>query len=152
MTNLPFGFERPEDSPGFLLWQTTMTWQRLIKKALEEHNVSHAQFVIMATLMWFDAHNYDTTQVLIVTWTKLDKMTVSKSLKKLTLLKLVNRIEHETDTRAKNVSLTKKGTTLIHKLVPIVEKIDSQFFGKTSATEQQKLIHILRKLIAGSND
>lgn len=152
MTNLPFGFDRPEDSPGFLLWQTTMVWQRLIKKSLEEHNISHAQFVIMATLLWFEAHSYDTTQIQIVTWTKLDKMTVSKSLKKLVLLKLVNRIEHETDTRAKSVSLAKKGTALVHKLIPIVEAIDNQFFGKTSATEQQKLIHILRKLTAGSND
>lgn len=50
MSNLPFGFDKPEDSPGFLLWQTTMIWQRQIKKALEQYNVSHAQFVIIATL------------------------------------------------------------------------------------------------------
>ena len=74
--HLPFGFDRPEDSPGFLLWQTTMIWQRQIKRVLEAYDVSHAQFVIMATLMWFEAHNYDTTQISIVNWSKLDKMTV----------------------------------------------------------------------------
>lgn len=56
MSKLPFGFEVPEDSPGFLLWQTTMIWQRQIKKALEQYNVSHAQFVMMATLIWSHAH------------------------------------------------------------------------------------------------
>jgi hypothetical protein len=30
-----FGFEVPEASPGFLLWQTTTAWQRLIKKMLD---------------------------------------------------------------------------------------------------------------------
>ena len=35
MTNSPFGFDAPEDSPGFLLWQTTISWQRMIKQALE---------------------------------------------------------------------------------------------------------------------
>ncbi len=50
MTNPPFGFDAPEDSPGFLLWQTTISWQRMIKKALEPHDISHAQFVIMAIL------------------------------------------------------------------------------------------------------
>ncbi len=35
MTDSVFGFEQPEHSPGFLLWQTTITWQRLIKKALD---------------------------------------------------------------------------------------------------------------------
>lgn len=146
MTKLPFGFDKPKDSPGFLLWQTTMIWQRQIKKALEVYDISHAQFVIMATLLWFEAHDYDTTQIQIVNWSKLDKMTVSKSLKKLVELNLVNRIEHETDTRAKNVSLTNKGKKLVHKLVPIVEKTDSLFFGKTSLPEQQSLMRILNKL------
>lgn len=152
MAKLPFGFDAPEDSPGFLLWQTTMIWQRQIKKALEKYNVSHAQFVIMATLMWFEAHGYDTTQILIVNQTKLDKMTVSKSLKKLVLMEFVNRIEHEIDTRAKSVSLTKKGKEMVRTLVPIVEEIDSTFFSKASVAEQKSLIHILAKLIAGTTD
>ncbi len=146
MIDLPFGFDKPEDSPGFLLWQTTMVWQRLIKKALEAHDISHAQFVIMATLLWFEAHHYDTTQILIVKWSKLDKMTVSKSLKKLVIQGWVNRIEHQTDTRAKTVLLTKKGKALVHKLVPIVENIDNHFFGKTSQNEQKNLMQILKKL------
>ena len=152
MSNLPFGFDRPEDSPGFLLWQTTMIWQRQIKKALEQYSVSHAQFVIMATLMWFDAHHYDTTQILIVNWSKLDKMTVSKSLKKLVQMEFVNRIEHEVDTRAKSVSLTEKGKDMVRILVPIVEGIDSTFFSKASDQEQKSLIQILAKLTAGTTD
>lgn len=146
MAKLPFGFDKPEDSPGFLLWQTTMVWQRQIKKALEVYDISHSQFVIMATLLWFEAHGYDTTQILIVNWSKLDKMTVSKSLKKLVAMGLVNRIEHETDTRAKSVSLTYNGKKLVHKLVPIVEGIDGGFFGKIPELEQKSLIKILNKL------
>ncbi len=152
MSNLPFGFDKPEDSPGFLLWQTTMVWQRQIKRALEPYDISHAQFVIMATLMWFEAHHYDTTQILIVTWSKLDKMTVSKSLRKLVALGCVNRIEHETDTRAKSVTLTKKGKEMVRVLVPIVEGIDSVFFGQASDKEQKSLVHILAKLTAGTPD
>ena len=152
MANLPFGFDAPEDSPGFLLWQTTMIWQRQIKKALEKYNISHAQFVIMATLMWFEAHGYDTTQILIVNQTKLDKMTVSKSLKKLVQMRFVNRIEHEVDTRAKSVSLTEKGKGMVRTLVPIVEGIDRIFFSKASDQDQKSLIHILAKLAAGTTD
>lgn len=152
MSNLPFGFDRPEDSPGFLLWQTTMIWQRQIKKALEQYNVSHAQFVIMATLMWFEAHHYDTTQILIVNWSKLDKMTVSKSLRKLVALGCVHRIEHETDTRAKSVSLTEKGKDMVRTLVPIIEGIDRIFFSNASEQEQKSLIHILEKLTMDDTD
>ena len=141
-----FGFERAEDSLGFLLWQTSQIWQRLIKQALDAYDISHNQFVIMATLMWFELHNFETTQVSLINWTKLDKMTVSKSLKKLVVLELVTRIEHETDTRAKSVSLTEKGKDLIAKLIPIVERVDHEFFGQVSKTEQQTFIHTLRKL------
>jgi len=45
-----------EDSPGLLLWQTTIFWQRMIKKALEPYGISHAQFVIMVILLWW--HGY----------------------------------------------------------------------------------------------
>jgi len=147
VSDLPFGFEKPEDSPGFLLWQTTMIWQRQIKKALEAYDISHAQFVIMATLLWFDAHDYDTTQVSIVNWTKLDKMTVSKSLKKLVEMKYVKRLEHEKDTRAKSVSLAQKGKDMITQLIPLVEAVDQKFFGNASAPEQKGLIHTLRRLL-----
>jgi DNA-binding MarR family transcriptional regulator len=151
MPNLPFGFDKPEDSPGFLLWQTTVTWQRLIKKKLEPYGVSHAQFVIMALLLWLDEHGYDTTQIRIVNWSKLDKMTVSKSLKKLTEQGLVHRVEHATDTRAKSVSLTEKGKALVCQLVPLVELIDAAFFKTVSNSEQRSLIHILRQLVSAND-
>lgn len=152
MTDLPFRFDTPKDSPGFLLWQTTMVWQRQIKRGLEPYDISHAQFVIMATLMWFEAHHYDTTQILIANWSKLDKMTVSKSLKKLVQLGYVNRMEHGIDTRAKSVSLTKKGKEMVCTLVPIVEAIDGGFFGKASDKEQKSLVRILAKLTVSTTD
>jgi DNA-binding MarR family transcriptional regulator len=150
MSKLPFGFDIPEDSPGFLLWQTTMVWQRQIKRALEPYEISHAQFVIMATLMWFEIHHYDITQIVIVNSSKLDKMTVSKSLKKLVALGFVNRMEHETDTRAKTVSLTAQGKKMVGILVPIVEGIDGLFFGKASDKEIKSFTSILAKLITGA--
>lgn len=147
-----FGFERPEDSPGFLLWQTTITWQRLIKNALEPFDISHPQFVIMAILMWFEEHDYDTMQVSIVNWSKLDKMTVSQSLKKLAAQGLVQRAEHKIDTRAKMVVLTDKGRELIGKLIPLVEAIDTDFFGKVSKEDEQSLIKILNKLSVDAHE
>lgn len=147
MNNLPFGFERPEDSPGFLLWQTTMIWQRQIKKALEPYGISHAQFVILACLMWFEAHGHETTQALVSAVTQLDKMTVSKSLKYLTLHRHVHRAQHKSDTRAKSVTLTEQGKILMRILVRLVEGIDNTFFGQASESEQEQLIRILRELI-----
>lgn len=147
MHDLPFGFDKPEDSPGFLLWQTTMLWQRKIKKALEPFEVSHAQFVVMALLLWFEAHRYDSTQITLASWSKLDKMTVSKALKKLAAMGLVDRKEHAKDTRAKSMALTSKGKTLIRKLVPIVEQIDENFFAKITKNDEKALISFFNELV-----
>ena len=147
-----FGFEAPEESPGFLLWQTTITWQRLIKKALDEYDISHAQFVIMALLLWFEEHHQDPTQIALARLSKLDKMTVSKSLKKLVAQGYIRREESQKDTRAKWVYLTPKGKALAAKLVPIVEGIDAEFFGKTPKSDQRLLIQILGKLMEETND
>lgn len=150
--NSAFGFEAPEDSPGFLLWQTTITWQRLIKKALEAHDISHAQFVIMAILLWFEEHHQDPTQIALARLSKLDKMTVSKSLKKLVLEGYIRREESQKDTRAKWVYLTLKGKELAAKLVPVVEGIDAEFFGKAPTSDLHLLIKILGKLMEETND
>lgn len=147
MPNLPFGFATPEESPGFLLWQATMVWQRMIKKALDPHGVSHAQFVIMATLLWFEAHGYETTQTAVIHQTKLDKMTVSKSMRKLVEMGFIRRTEHEQDTRAKNAYLTEQGKAMMQLLVPIVEGTDARFFGAVTASEEKALITILAQLI-----
>lgn len=102
-----------EDSPGFLLWQTTIIWQRLIKKALDFYNISHAQFVTLTITLWFERNNQVVSQSLIIRQSKLDKMTASKALKKLVTESYVKRLEHKEDTRAKSVLLTKRERAVI---------------------------------------
>ncbi len=142
-----FGFETPEESPGFLLWQTTITWQRLIKKALDGHDISHAQFVIMAVSLWLEEHHQDPTQVAIARLSKLDKMTISTSLKKLVLQGYISRKESQKDTRAKWVSLTPTGKILMSTLVPLVEGIDKEFFRCLGSDDHQKLNQLLNKIV-----
>jgi DNA-binding MarR family transcriptional regulator len=142
-----FGYEAPEDSPGFLLWQTTVTWQRFIKKALETYEISHSQFVIMAVLLWFEEHKEEPTQISISRLSKLDKMSVSKSLKKLIAVGYIRREESQKDTRAKWVTLTPKGRGLVSKLIPVVERIDEDFFSILDRSEKNKLIELLNKVV-----
>lgn len=148
MKNFAFGFDKPEDSPGFLLWQTTIIWQRLIKKGLDSYNISHAQFVILAITLWFESKNQEVSQRLIVQQSKLDKMTVSKSVKKLATEGHIKRFEHKIDTRTKTVSLTKKGKELITKLIPIIERIDADFFGVVKKSDYRSLIEILHNIVS----
>lgn len=147
MTSSTFGFKKAEDSPGFLLWQTTISWQREIKQALAPFNIAHAQFVILALLLWCEEQKQMPIQNFLVTKSKLDKMTVSQTLKKLSVLGLVKRQEHSSDTRAKCISLTKNGRVLIKKLVPIVENIDEQFFSALTIKNRKVLVELLNMIV-----
>ncbi|VVC77211.1 Organic hydroperoxide resistance transcriptional regulator [Aquicella siphonis] len=147
-----FGFDKPEDSPGFLLWQTTITWQRKIKNALDPFGISHAQFVILAITLWFESKKQEVSQSLIVRQSRLDKMTVSKSLKKLVEHGLVMREENQKDSRAKCVRLTRTGQMVTARMVSIIEKVDSGFFDSIKKLDQQALLKILQQLVINSEN
>lgn len=142
-----FNVKNAEESSGFLLWQVTTLWQREIKKALEDVELSHASFVILASLLWFEEQNVEITQTTIINHTKLDKMTVSKNLKSLVLKGFVKRFENENDTRAKTIVLEIQGKEMAIKAVKIVEKIDRDFFGKLQLKEKSHLNQLFIKLI-----
>jgi len=44
--------ERPEQSPGFLLWHVTLGWQRDVTASLKPLGLTHVQFVLLATTWW----------------------------------------------------------------------------------------------------
>lgn len=123
-----FSVEKAEDSSGFLLWQVTNLWQREIKKALEPYNLTHSQFVLMASTHWLSLQGNEVTQILLSSHSKIDPMTTSTVLRTLQQKGFLQRHEHLTDTRAKTVELTEEGRELIKKAVVTVEAFDNTFF------------------------
>jgi MarR family transcriptional regulator, organic hydroperoxide resistance regulator len=144
----PFSVETPDDSSGFLLWQVTNLWQREIRKALEKFDLTHSQFVLMASIHWLSLHQQDVTQILLSSHTKIDPMTTSTVLRTLQSKGLIVRQEHATDTRAKTVALTDTGKKIIKQAVKAVEKFDREFFavlGDKTTDFNRKLVTLLKK-------
>ncbi|RKR11820.1 MarR family transcriptional regulator [Flavobacterium sp. 90] len=143
-----FSVEKPEESSGFLLWQVTNLWQREIKKALEEYNITHSQFVLMASIHWLTLHKQEVTQIILSAHTKIDPMTTSTVLRTLQQKSLITRQEHATDTRAKVVVLTDFGKEIIKKAIVTVEDFDRKFFsvmGVNTKDLNQNLISLLEQ-------
>ena len=141
-----FGFDKAEDSSGFLLWQVTNLWQREIKKALEKFDLTHSQFVLLASIHWLSLNNHEVTQVVLSSHTKIDPMTTSTVLRTLQIKGLLKRQEHSTDTRAKSVALTDEGKKVIKQAVIAVEKFDEEFFsvlGTKTKDFNKKLMMLL---------
>jgi DNA-binding MarR family transcriptional regulator len=150
-TEKTFSVETPEESSGFLLWQVTNLWQREIKKALEVHNLTHSQFVLLASTLWLMQQNESITQIVLSNHTKIDPMTTSTVLRTLQKKGLLQRQEHLTDTRAKTVELTPTGIEIAKLAVKTVETFDHAFFEPlgNEATDFNKKLNLLlsQKLI-----
>ncbi len=123
-----FHFKSPNESPGHLLAHLTMLWQRKQRKVLDPLGLTHTQFVLLAALGWLSRENNVVTQVDIANQSNADRMMVSKVLRTLEEKKFITRQEHETDTRAKTIQLTKSGAEALQKAIIKVENADIDFF------------------------
>lgn len=123
-----FQYESADDSAGFLLWKITALWQQKIVAVLSGFEITQTQYAIMASLKWFEENNEPATQGHLVEHTKIDKMTVSKSIRKLEKAGFVSRNPSSADTRAVDVRFTAFGRKQIRKAIAAVENADEEFF------------------------
>lgn len=138
-------FEGPERSPGFLLWQVSTTWRRSIEATLQRLDLTHPQFVVLATLGWLTKSGEPVTQVAVGKMAGLDPNTTSQIIRGLEQKELIIREQSE-DSRAKNPFLTKKGKAILQKALPAVEEEDARFFNSLNSEEIQQLINLFHKL------
>ncbi|MDQ1139544.1 MarR family winged helix-turn-helix transcriptional regulator [Pedobacter agri] len=131
---IEFQFKTPNDSPGYLLGQLTMLWQRKLKKVLDPLDLTQTQFVLLAALGWLSKTNNEVTQIDIANQSNTDRMMVSKVLRTLQEKGFVTRQEHETDTRAKTIRLTPDGENVLQKGLVEVENADKVFFASLDTT------------------
>jgi DNA-binding MarR family transcriptional regulator len=117
----------PEQSPGFLMWQVTLAWQRAMRAALAPHDLTHVQFVLLATAWWLGKEELPTQQAL-ASQAGTDTMMTSQVIRKLADRGLVVREEDPADARARRIRVTKAGLKVLTPALADVERADETFF------------------------
>lgn len=140
-------FERAEDSPGLLLWQLSNKWQAQQRAALKPFELTHVQFVLLATLT-FAAGKRTFTQKQLADYIQADVMMTSQVLRRLEQKGLVERMPSEADGRAFTLKPTTQGVALANRAVKAVEKVDRDFFGAIG-NDSSKMIVMMQRLIEG---
>ena len=143
--------KEPELYPGFMLWQASNIWQRLMKSDLKEFNATYTQFIILTSIIYLSHLNKEINQKIIARHAKLDMMTVSDIMKVLVLKKLVIRTINKKDRRHNSLKITEKGTQLVYEIMYRVQLSDEQFF-KVLGEDEKKFNELLTKLIRGNYD
>ncbi len=146
---LTSSFSSAHDSPGLLLWQATNTWQAAQRAALRPFDLTHVQFVLLASLTWLDSDT-PVTQRALAAHARTDPMMTSQVLRTLEAKGLVVRGPHPTDARARALTATPRGAELANAANASVEAVDRTFFARLG-TQQPHFTAMLNELIqAGS--
>jgi len=138
--------EGPKQSPGFLLWRISTSWRSAIETVLKTLDLTHPQFVVLATTGWLTRNGTPVTQAAIGKMAGLDPNTNSQIIKGLEQKGLIHRVQ-SSDARAKNVSLSARGSNILHQALPSVEKADAQFFSPLQPNELNLLVQAFQKLV-----
>lgn len=123
-------FRTAEESPGLLLWQVTNRWQAAQRAALAPFDLTHVQFVLLASFTYLAAGRTDPVrQRDLADYAATDPMMTSQVLRALAQKKLIERRDHPTDRRAKALVATEAGVALANRAIVAVEACDAEFFG-----------------------
>ena len=90
------------------------------------------------------------TQAHLVEHARIEKMTLSKAIRKLEDAGLLQRDPSPHDSRAVHVRFTAKGRRLVARAVVAVEDADDAFFGCLPATQLAQYKAVARALVAGN--
>jgi DNA-binding MarR family transcriptional regulator len=141
-------FADADDSPGLVLWRVTNVWQAAQRAALRPFDLTHVQFVLLASLTWLDDGG-SVTQRALAAHAGTDPMMTSQVLRTLEAKGLVRRPPHPGDARARALEVTEAGVRRANEAVVAVEEVDRRFFDPVGA-ERGTLVAMLRRLLDGT--
>lgn len=118
------------DSPGFVLWQVTLAWQRDVAEALRPLGLTHVQFVLLACTWWLGRSATLPSQLDVGRQAGTDPKMTSEVLRRLEAKELLVRTVDPADTRVRRVEVTAAGAELAQRAVRVVESADATFFGE----------------------
>jgi DNA-binding MarR family transcriptional regulator len=124
-------------STGLIFIRAYNKWHTAIKNELRDVGITHPQFVVMTVINFLSQFDDSITQTSVARMADMDVMSVSQIIRGLEGKGYLARTANPKDTRANAVRLLDKGQEAIKRALPIVEKIDEDFFGVLSEDETQ---------------
>jgi len=137
-------FHQADASPGLLLWRLSNEWQTRQRAALKQFDLTHVQFVLLASLA-YTANERELTQKQLAEFAHTDVMMTSQVVRKLEQKGLVIRKASNDDGRAIGLTLTARGLQLANEAVIVVESVDKTFF-ESAGKDLPRLVKIMRRL------
>lgn len=130
----------PQTSPGFLLWKTTLAWQRHVTAALAPLDLTHVQFVLLACTWWLGSQGEQPSQARLAEQAGTDVKMTSQVVRTLERKGLLERAVDPSDSRARRLAPTAQGAALAPRAIAAVEGVDRQFFAAVPSADAVALL------------
>ena len=130
-------FKQPEDSLGYLLWQTAHGWMRRLNSELLEMGLTHLQMIALGSTAWLTRISGPPSQARLAEFCAMDPMLISKVVRTLEKKRAIVRTSDTRDTRRKLLSVTDEGVRIILECIPVIERAYEKFFAAVDADEPQ---------------
>jgi DNA-binding MarR family transcriptional regulator len=117
----------PQDSAGFLMWHLTLRWRAAVDRALAPLGLTHAGYVVLASLYWLTSTGDRPNQRRLAEHCALEPMTISKSVRALEEAGLVVRNPDPLDARARLLVLSEHGEGTFREAVRVVHGVEAAF-------------------------
>lgn len=132
----------PEETVGFLLWDTTRAFTSRFSRRISRHGVTFGLWPFLRALWEEDG----LTQRELSERVRMKGPTTVAAVNRLEERGLVKRVNNADDGRMINVFLTDKGRKTYDLVMPEVEKINRQGVANLSGEELDQLKLLLRGL------
>ena len=143
-------YKRAEDSPGYVLLKVSLEWRSMIEDALQQFDLTHPQFIMLATTAWLTQNNEKISQIDISRTAGFDPNTTSQILRGLEAKKLIKRTRSLNE-RSKSPMLTTLGAEVLSQALPVVESTDQFFFDRLNEDEMAQFMFLFAKLMKYNN-
>ena len=134
----------PEETIGFLLWDTMRSFTRNFSNRIEQHGVSFGLWPFLRALWEEDG----LTQRELSERVRMKGSTTVAAINRLEQKGLVRRVANKKDARKINVFLTAKGRETYDRCMPEVETVNTLGLSGLSPAEQDQLKSMLKRLRA----
>ncbi|MCX4985217.1 MarR family winged helix-turn-helix transcriptional regulator [Streptomyces sp. NBC_00572] len=131
---------------GFLVWRLSMKWRVAVDRAVAPMGLTHAQYVVMASLYGMSRSGLRPSQRALADRTGLEPLYVSKLARALEASGLVARTRDPDDPRAMQLSLTEQGRDVTRRAIKVVQGLLDQLLEPLGGQNSPRTREFTREL------
>jgi MarR family transcriptional regulator, organic hydroperoxide resistance regulator len=133
-------------TPGYLVWRLSIKWRVAVDRALAPLGLTHAQYVMLASLSGMEHAGLLPSQRELADHTGLEALYVSKLARTLEADGLIERTRDPKDTRTMRLTLTARGYEAVGPAIATVKVLLERLLAPLGGQEDPRAVEFVRDL------